>query len=213
MSQTIVRIRMLASGHTIVLKIFITLKNTKANFARLTRGASTAVTTVTCVPSPTTSLSYPLMFLKRWIKTRTFICSTSRRSGAHLATRTIREMPVFMHTIGKIFGENHTYSTTVKTSVKPGKLRKTRKPTRMDVSLSTVVVAATDGKSKNTIPSISVSKNVAFPRALNAVRPIVLISIPMMNVATQLRSISVYSQEIGEPGRIRLASTRTISCR
>jgi hypothetical protein len=59
---------------------------------------------------------------------------------------------VCMHTIGKISEENHTYLTTVKTSAKLGKLRKTRKLTRMDVSWSTVVVAATDGKNKNTIP-------------------------------------------------------------
>jgi hypothetical protein len=152
MSLTTVRIRMLASGPTTVLKISITLRNTKANSVRLTQGASTAVTMVIYVPSPTTSLSYPLMFLKRWIKTRTFICSTSRLFGVPSATRTIREMSVFMHTIGKISEESHTYSTTVKTSAKLGKQRKTQKPTRMDVNWSIGVVAATDGKSKNTIP-------------------------------------------------------------
>lgn len=79
------------------------------------------------------------------------ICFTLKLFGVLIAMLHMLEMPVFMHTIGKILEESPTSSSTKENSAHSGRPNISFKHMQMDVKMNIGANFPTDGKNKNII--------------------------------------------------------------
>lgn len=137
---------------TILLKTFITLKNTKLSSVRLSQIMFTSVSLVICARLLTLKMSYLLTTCIRWNGIQISICFTLKQSGARLATKKthlIHEMHVSMLTTGKISVVKCTSITTAKISAKTGAQKRKLKLISMVATSNIGVVIVTAGKNKS----------------------------------------------------------------
>jgi len=76
-----------------------------------------------------------------------FTCFISKQFGVHSLRKIIKEISVFMHTIGRILEDSHILLSTIIHNVQVGKQRKIQKLIKTGVNLSIDVDIAMVGKS------------------------------------------------------------------
>jgi len=124
-------------------------------------------------------------------------------------------MPVSMLTIGRTSDANLIPTNTVTLSVRAGKPRRIRRPTKMDASWNTVVAHVTAGKNLSITPRVTRRKSVGR-RLINSARRVTAPTSTTMRsgetpLTNNLVSTSSFTPAIEAQSSLRLCSTKNIS--
>ncbi len=147
-----------ANGPTTALKNFTTLKNTRANSARVTLIVLTPAITVICAPLPTSKRKlrwiscislHCIRLATRGGSLQTSTCSILRQYGARIATLRMLVMHVCTLTTGRTSGANRILLTTTESNAPSGKPKTSSKVTRTGAETSTGADTRTDGRNRN----------------------------------------------------------------